>query len=110
GKVLSLKDCESLRISVSKKRHRAKVIIDQHDFNALVNIDKNGKLCIMGSRKNNRPEVANYWLEKKTDKILAKSMKILLKAPYDQKAIEMVLLRDAYLLAFHLYLRRRQNI
>lgn len=101
GKASALKDCEDLKIGVSKKRHRAKVIIDQHDFNALVSIDKNGKLCIMGSRKNNRPEVAKYWLEKKPDKILAKSMNILLKVPYDQKAIERVLLRDAYLLAFH---------
>jgi len=73
GKVSSLKDCESLRIGVSKKHHRAKVIIDQYDFNALVYNDENGKLCIHGSRKNNRPEVAKYWLEKKTDKILAKS-------------------------------------
>ena len=101
GKASSLKECENLKIGVSKKRHRAKVIIDQHDFNALVYNNKNGKLYIMGSRKNNRPEVAKYWLEKKTDKILAKSMKILLKAPHDQKAVERVLLRDAYLLAFH---------
>lgn len=101
GKASSLKDCENLKIGVSKKLQRAKVIIDERDFNALVYNDKNGKLCIQGSRKNNRPEVAKYWLEKKTNKIPAKSMKILLKVSHDQKAVERVLLRDAYLLAFH---------
>lgn len=101
GKASSLKDCENLKIGVSKKRHRAKIIIDQHDFNALVYNDENGKLCIMGSRKNNRSEVAKYWLEKNVKQISVKSMKVLLKVPYDRKAIERVLLRDAYLLAFH---------
>ena len=101
GKASPLKDCENLKICTSKKRHHAKVIVDQQDFNAVVYNDKDGKLCIQGSRKNNRPEVTKYWLEKNTNKILARSIKVLLKTPYNQKAVEKVLLRDAYLLAFH---------
>jgi hypothetical protein len=96
-----LQDLAELRAGTPTKVQRAKAVIEGKSFNARVYRSPDGMLWIQGSTKNNPPEVARYWLSREGQAIQAQAVRLYVKGNLDQNAVERVLIRDAYLLAFH---------
>ena len=100
GRVSGLKDIENLKSGRSNKKHRAKIVTDQGEFNAEI-YTKNGLIWMKGSKSINKPVIAQQWLQLRDKARSFTSVKILLRQQFVHKALSMVLLRDSYLLAFY---------